>query len=82
MDGSERLAFINSDGKVVISIPSTKEEIYQDLLWDSLSNLKTLQIPTKETYKGWKAVFGGNVPFSWINDNYLKESSIDKLVTF
>ncbi|WP_342431105.1 ATP-binding protein [Neobacillus sp. FSL H8-0543] len=81
VEGSKRLAFKNSDGDVVIGIPSTIEEIHQGLLWDILSNLKALQIPTKDTYKGWNAVFGGNVSFSRIN-NTLKDSSIDKLVAF
>jgi hypothetical protein len=82
MEGSKRLAFKNSDGQVVIGIPSTEEKIHQDLFWDVLSNLKTFPIPTKNTYKGWDAVFEGNVRFSWINDTYLKDSNIDKLVAF
>lgn len=82
MEGSKRLAFKNSDGQVVIGIPSTEKNIHQDLFWDVLSNFKMLRVPTKDTYKGWEAVFGGNVRFSWINDTYLKDSNIDNLVTF
>ncbi|MFL7939209.1 ATP-binding protein (plasmid) [Priestia megaterium] len=78
--GSKRLAFKKSDGQVVIGIPSTKEENHRGLLWDIFSNLERIPIPTKDTYLGWAKVFGGSITFSWINDNYLKDSNIDKFV--
>lgn len=82
LNGSKRVAFKNNKGEVVIGIPSTEEMIHQELFWDILSNLKTLLIPTKDTYKGWYKVFKGNVRFSWINDTYLKDVNIDKLVGY
>ncbi|PAL12062.1 sacsin N-terminal ATP-binding-like domain-containing protein [Peribacillus simplex] len=69
----KRVAYINSNGKLAIGIPSTKEKSHQDLLWDILSNLGVMQIPTKDTYLGWAAVFGYNIKFSRINDAYIKD---------
>ena len=65
--GSKRLAYKDNEGKVKIGIPKTKKNIHNDLFWDILSKYKGLKIPTKDTYLGWAAVFGGNVDFSWIN---------------
>ncbi|MDP9579740.1 UNVERIFIED_ORG: hypothetical protein J2X74_005614 [Bacillus sp. 1751] len=75
----KRLAFRDSDYNVIIGIPTTKKSMHRDLLWDILSNYDGVPIPTKETYVGWAAVFGGNLEFSWLNNTF-KDSNIDKLV--
>ncbi|MCR8928842.1 ATP-binding protein [Priestia megaterium] len=77
---SKRLAFKNNEGKIAIGIPSIKQEIYREHIWDIFSNLERVPTPTKDTYSGWFRVFGSSISFSWINDNYLKDSNIDKFV--
>lgn len=79
IQGSERLAYKDNDGKFKIAIPKTKKNIHNNLFWDILSKNKGLKIPTKDTYLGWAAVFGGNVDFSWIN-NVLIDLNIEALV--
>lgn len=78
-EGSNRLAFKNSDGEMVIGIPSTERNDHQDLFWEILSDLKDFSTPTKDTYQGWNEVFKSNVTFTHINDIYLKDSNLDEL---
>ncbi|MBL3646002.1 hypothetical protein JMN23_27085, partial [Bacillus sp. RHFB] len=75
----KRLAFKNNKDEVLIGIPLTKEDDNRDLFWDILSEFEGVKIPTKDTYRGWTKVFNANVPFSWVNNSFLKDSSIDKL---
>ncbi|AYV68689.1 hypothetical protein C2I06_18380 [Niallia circulans] len=79
IQGSERLAYKDNEGKFKIGIPKTKKNIHNNLFWDILSKNKGLKIPTKDTYLGWAAVFGGNVDFSWMN-NVLKDLNIETLM--
>lgn len=79
-DGPNRLALKDSDGQIVIYIPSTEIDNNQDLFWEVLSEFKNLPMPTKDTYQGWDAVFKSNVRFSHINDIYLKDSNLDELI--
>src|SRR5699024_6400786 len=82
LGGSNRIAFKNSSDQIVIGIPLTIDEENRDLFWDILSNFKGVTIPTKNTYQGWAKVFGTNVPFSWINDTFFKDSNIEKLNSY
>lgn len=78
----KRLAFKDSEGDVAIRIPSTNKKIHEDLFWEVLSNSEMVSIPTNNTYKGWKTVFGGNITFSDINEVFFKDSNIDELGIF
>lgn len=81
MHDLNRSALKDSEGQVVIYIPSTKKDCNRDLFWDVLSEFKNLPIPTKDTFKGWNEVFESNIQFSHINDTYLKNSNLDDLST-
>lgn len=78
----KRLAFKDSEGQEVIGMPSTSEKMHEDLFWGILSNSEMISIPTNNTYKGWNIVFGVNITFSFINNNFLKDSNIDDLCIF
>lgn len=78
----KRLAFKDSEGQEVIGMPSTNEKMHEDLFWGILSNSEMISIPTNNTYKGWNIVFGVNITFSFINNNFLKDSNIDDLCIF
>lgn len=56
----ERMSYLDDSGHIQIHLPKAKKE-YNDLLfWELFTDGGYGSIPTRETFLGWRKVFGGN----------------------
>lgn len=63
----ERKAYLNESGDIQIHIPTTKKENNSTAFWKIFSEGVFLDIPTEETFLGWKKVFNGNYQLNSLN---------------
>ncbi|WP_066415298.1 sacsin N-terminal ATP-binding-like domain-containing protein [Sutcliffiella cohnii] len=71
----ERMSYLDESGRIQIHLPKAKKE-YNDLLfWDLFTDGGYVNIPTRETFLGWRKVFGGNFYLKHFNSMF-KEMNI------
>jgi len=71
----ERLSYLSESGRFQIRLPKAKNEDNDILFWYLFTDAGFINIPTLETFLGWRNVFGGNYSFKGIN-SMLKEKTI------
>lgn len=78
----ERKSYLNESGDPQVYIPKTKKENNSMTFWRIFSDGGYLGIPTKETFLGWKKVFGGNYQLNSFNELFEDKTIADFNKTF
>lgn len=73
----ERKSYLNDSGDFQIYLPKAKKEKNDSLFWELFNDSGYISIPTKETFLGWRKVFGGNFNLKHFNSMF-KEMNITK----
>ena len=73
LDNYQRISYLNDSGEVQAFFPHAKKEENDILFWTLCNDGKLNNIPTQETFLGWKRVFGGNVYLRDINSTLEKK---------
>lgn len=58
--GYERKSYLNDSGNIQIFLPKAKKEQNDILFWGLYTDGGYVNIPTRETFLGWRKIFGGN----------------------
>ncbi|WP_208560496.1 sacsin N-terminal ATP-binding-like domain-containing protein [Marinilactibacillus kalidii] len=63
----ERKSYLNDVGDNQIFMPITRKEDNNMIFWELFSDGRYFNSPTKESFLGWKKVFGGNFQLKSLN---------------
>lgn len=69
-NGYERMAFLNDSESIQVHFPKTKKEHNDIYLWELFSDGGYTSIPTRETFLGWREVFGSNFSLKDFNSMF------------
>jgi hypothetical protein len=72
--GYERTSYLNDSEKVQINFPKAKKEGNDILFWTLYTDGGYTNIPTEETFLGWRKVFGSNFFFGSFNSMFEKKN--------
>lgn len=65
--GYERKSYLDESGKIQIYLPKANKEYNDTLFWELFINGGYVNIPTRETFLGWRKIFGGNFHLTKFN---------------
>lgn len=68
--GYERKSYLNDSGHIQIHLPKAKKEYNDILFWELFTDGGYVGIPTKETFLGWRKIFGGNFYLKQFNSMF------------
>ncbi|WP_445493113.1 sacsin N-terminal ATP-binding-like domain-containing protein [Niallia sp. 03133] len=71
----ERMSYLDDSGDIQIHLPKAKKGGNDLLFWELFTDGGYVNIPTRETFLGWRKVFGGNYYLKQFN-SMLKEMNI------
>ncbi|WP_202077561.1 sacsin N-terminal ATP-binding-like domain-containing protein [Caldalkalibacillus salinus] len=71
----ERMSYLDDSGDIQIHLPKAKKGDNDLLFWELFTDGGYVNIPTRDTFLGWRKVFGGNFYLEHIN-SMLKEMNI------
>lgn len=71
-------AILDSEGNKQIVVPKEKADVVDGKLWNLLSEIPNINIPTKEFVEEWRPIINNNITTADINNEYLKGSTINK----
>lgn len=74
----ERMSYLNDSGLTQIYLPKAKKEDNDILFWNLYTDGGYINIPTIETFLGWRKVFGGNFYLKIFNSMF-KNNNITEL---
>ncbi|MDR0140306.1 ATP-binding protein [Metabacillus idriensis] len=81
-DDYERRSFEDDSGDIKVRIPKAHKEENDFLFWDLYAEVvQQDKLPSKETFLGWRKVFGGNYFLKDINSK-LEEMNLNQLSRF
>ncbi|MEI2358120.1 sacsin N-terminal ATP-binding-like domain-containing protein [Mesobacillus zeae] len=75
--GYERKSYLDDSGHFQIYLPKAKKEYNDILFWDLFTDGGYVSIPTRETFLGWRKIFGGNFYLKLFNSMF-EEINITK----
>jgi len=76
----QRVSYLNDSGKIQAFFPKAKKEENDILFWTLCKDAGSNNIPSKETFLGWRRVFGGNVYFGSFNST-LEKNNISEFLS-
>lgn len=68
--GYERKSYLDDSGQIQIYLPKAKKESHDILFWELFNDGGYVCIPTRETFLGWRKVFGDNFYLTSFNSMF------------
>ena len=68
--GYERKSYLDDSGRIQIYLPKAKKEYNDILFWELFTDGGYVSIPTRETFFGWRKIFGGNFYLKQFNSMF------------
>lgn len=77
-NSGKMMSIWDSNEQKQIFVPKENTEGFEYQVWDLFSGIPSINIPIAEFSEGWRAIIENDITVSNIQNNYLKDSTIEK----